>query len=933
MGFPIPVTSDQKATTRASGYWQRTFIAFNPGDIVFQAEADETIDDAPFKSFEWTNTLEGAYTDVWQGMLCYISSTTDYQKDFKYRGRVRLAPSSTEFRIDLNATTLETGDIITVVRDADLFARVRENTLVDGSVAYHNLPPMTEGLPSVVVLYDADNDGDVEWTPDQTGIPVADGATIDTYAWAVSGTGTSSISDDEVQNPDFVFEAGEHYLVRLVTTDSNGVSNFILVQVYAISRTFTAPVILPAAAGSVSQNLSDGYSGSVTAYGGVANLPYRAHAVVFAVEHFGDNSSTPINTNVLMYGRLRSESITTEGSDEGGAIQTVTYPIEGLTSYMRRLKMPNDIVRSVTSPDEWGEMVNPTPYRMAVYALFAYSTLLNLVSFSAGDSLFIAWKKGGEPSSIDGGFALDVLTTLMAFVDAAPNFAPDGEIRNEINASQKVDRSGLITIMDFLVQDARAFTLDIDTSQITAQVVGYGGMWNTVNNTFVYFTASAPTVPYTDAPESRELTRLLLQTDNTISEANAELAARTGNDYAVNNPKWMLNVTLRDAHRWIVATNYQRYTWTLSAIYNLREIAITTAIKWQIQSVDITINTDGTYDVGAEFVQETEFSDAQSIANLLPANLEDMNPVFPELSDDLAFPDAPEWMYPTDNPSPEEQQPIGSYSAIMSWSPFPPDQAAEAAEKQDTIRCKAFQVNMRNPGTTLSPFFTAIGESYTLYIGGFGRIAENTAGVPATAENGGNGYDTLLDVTAGDNIMITCLPGDTWEGGTGIPYNADGDPGVFNPAAYDPTAEIYSMIYRVGTSGAWAKAGLSVAFTAASSGRLYLMCNDIPAGHSDNSGTITATVTGLTASPTEYGDAYYRWRGDGEMAGEPELFDPTAGLLIDGNKPGILPDYSPAHTYTVPFTGTDNQIQGAYALADYTDVANKLITIKACVNP
>src|SRR5690242_3300207 len=126
MGFPTALSAGQKTTLRTAGFWQRTFCAFNPGDIVFQCEADEDIFETPFKAFAWTTTLSGAYTSVWQGMVVYISSTTDYAKDYKYRGRVRLAPSATEFRIDLNATTLETGDIITVIRDADFFAVVSE---------------------------------------------------------------------------------------------------------------------------------------------------------------------------------------------------------------------------------------------------------------------------------------------------------------------------------------------------------------------------------------------------------------------------------------------------------------------------------------------------------------------------------------------------------------------------------------------------------------------------------------------------------------------------------------------------------------------------------------------------------------------------------------------------------------------------------------
>lgn len=958
MGFPTPLTTNQKATTRASGYWQRTFCAFNPGEIVFQCEANEDITDTPFKAFQWTNTLEGAYTDVWQGLVVFISSTSDYLKDYKYRGRVRLAPSATEFRIDLNATTLATGDIITVIRDADLNAVVREADLADGSITYHNLPPMTTGLPSVLVGYDADNDGIIDWTPAQTGIATASGASISSYAWAVSGVGSSSISNPAVQNPDFTFEAGFHYLVRLTTTDSNGVSNFILMQVYAITRTFSAPVIVYAVAGNISQDLDNGYTGSITAYTGVANLPYRTHAVIFAVEHFGDDDSTPINTNVLMHGRLRSESITTEGSAEAGRLMQVTYPIEGITSYMQRLKVPNDIVRQSASPNEWGEITHPTPYRMAVYFLSVYSTLLNLVSFSAGDNLFDAWRVGGEPVSIDGGYALDTLNSLLDRIKASANYAPDGEIRCEILASYTVDRSGLITVMDFLPLDTRSYALDIDTSRNTAQVVGFGGVWNTVNNTFILYTAQSPSIPYGDAPEVREINRELLQYDSTVDEAKEELAARTGNDYAANNPKWLLNPVMRGAHRWMVATGYLRYTWQIAASENTRGVAITTATKWQCQSVNVTINTDGTYDVNPQFVQETEFTDAQSIASLLPQNLEGMNPVLPILSDDPAFPDNPAWAYPTDNPTLDELQPIGSFSGWQGFSPLNPEQAAQAAQKQGSTKCKVAQVNMRNPGTTLSTFVTTLSAAYTLQLSGDGEISGDiwTHHINLVTSNGGLVVNTTLPAFPNPGIGA-------WSAGVGwIQTTVGGQIGVGISLMLPAPANLLSAriaLANVVNPGAGANgfiqnynSGVNIdtgtnvplstgetfraqAFSGALADQIAMLYQIAALG--------TMTVQSLTLTGTgtnPYGgtgvrtraDAYYFYPADSTDEQTAQVFAPTAGLLVDGAKPATIPPYSPNHAYTVPYVGTGNPLQLNYALADYTSVQNRLITVQACRN-
>lgn len=986
MPFPSALSAPQKTTLRTSGYWQRTFIAFNPGEVVFQCESDEAIDSAPFAEFAWTNTLQGAYTDVLAGMVVFISATTDV-KNFKYRGRVRLAPSATEFRIDLNATTLEVGDIITVIRDADLFSKVRNDTFIDADVAYHNLPPMITGLPSVLCLYDSDNDGSVSFAFTQSGLAVASGATISAWLWTISGAGTTAftVGSSTSQNPTIQFQAGFHYLLRCRVTDSNSVQHFVFCQVYAVTRTFAAPVILPAVAGSVSQDLENGYSGSVTAYGGVANLPYRTHAAVFCVERFGDNTSTPMATNVLMHGRLRSENITTEGSDEAGVLQQVTYPIEGITSYLQRLKVPNDVVRHVASPNKWGEMVNPTPFRLAVYFLYAYSTLLNLVSFSAGDSLFDAWRRGGEPVSIDGGMALDALKSILDMIKGAPNYAPDGEIRCEINASYRVDRSALVTVMDFLPGDTTRLAVDVDTSKSTGQVVGTGGSWHTVSNTFFLFTASAPTIPYGDNPETRELTRELLEYDNTTTESAGELAARTGNDYAFNNPKLLASASLIDSHRWLVATNYQRYTWTMTTAENLRELVLTTATKFQCQRVNITINTDGTFDPDADFVEETSFTDAQSIASQLPGNIPQLNPVLPVLSDDPAFPDEPLWMYPTDTPTQEELQPIGSDSAYLSYSPFTPDQAAAAAAKQGTVNCRTLQHYMRNGGTTFSTWLTVAAAAYTIKVSGSGQINNSTvlsddlfSGLgPNTSQLGASfPFGVWCD---GDIFTVACL--NSQKGGAWNAAGGNGGGGCIQGEFIDRSTgrdlNQAGVVLDLGAEFTVTEVMFWYAVTAvdgSATGQNDIRFWDaakVEVGTRDTTTPIPSTTyhqtywaetprVGVryvsmnavydpdnpTVSKMKIDDISVRYI---DPAGEPQfadwlykftpgddnsstLFDPAQGGLLDGNKPALIPAYNPAHEYFFPYTGTGFTLGASFVLDSYTEVANNIFTIQACLD-
>jgi hypothetical protein len=971
MGFPSALSNQQKITTRTSDYWQRTFVAFNPGEIVFQAEINEDLSSAPFKQFVWTNTLEGAYSDVLEGMVCYLSDTTDFAKDYIYRGRVRLAPSATTFYIDLNASTVATGQIVTVIRDADLFARVREADLVDGSIVYHNLPPMISGLPSVLCLYDSDNDGLVSYTTAQSGIAVANGASIVSWLWTISGNGTTSFTSGSStsQNPTIQFQAGYHYLLRCRAADSNAVSHYVFVQIYAITRTFGTPAVLPAVAGNISQTLDNGYTGSIVAYSGVSELPYRTHAAVFCVERFGDNSSTPMNTNILMHGRLRSESLPTEGSEEAGVEQQVTYAIEGITAYMQRLKLPNDIVRHTASPNEWGEMTYPTPYRMAVYALFAYSNLLNLCSFSAGDSQFAAWRRGGEPVSVDGGFAMDTLKSLLSFVDAAPNFAPDGEIRCEIDASHKVDRSALSTIMDFTTSDARSVTLDIDTSKTTSQVIGYGAVWNSTNNTMLSLTASAPSVPFSDAPETREQTRLLLKHDVSEATAITEVETRTGNEYAFQNPKWLIDAVLRDAHRWIVATNYQRYTWTLAASDNTRGIPVTTSTKLQCQSVDITINTDGTFDVNAQFIEETEFSDAQSLAHSLPVNLTNLNPVTPVLSDYPAFPDDPLWGFPTDTPTTDEYQPIDPYSAYLAYAPFTPDQAAKAAQKQGTANCKPLIVNLRNSSNVQTSWNTVNAAGYTIRAQGEGDLGVTSASYndPLTTVLGARTHLPSASYPIGyarwDGAVIV---GDftNTEGGEYVTTGGFGGGGALHGTVIHTNNSCVNAIIDLGveqdiTQVTWR--GKRVGVTSASEAiafydgsmtqisvtdmgttgadyelRTYATpvadCRYIVIAVDYNDGDAWLDDITVDYDALVRGDAFY-YGYNVEAGGVATAYSSGDGLQINNADVSSIPPYSPSHSYQFPFTGNGSPLAAKFGdSSSYSDNDNANLYLLICRN-
>lgn len=971
MPFPSPVSAGDKTKMRASGYWNRPLAVLCQNTVVFACRAAQSITDAPFAQFTYDTVTVGAFGNALPGMVFYISSTNDIRAA-KYRGRVRKTLTSSIFYCDENATILNDGDYIFVVRDVDLFAKVRKADLMDFDIAYHNLEPQISGLPSVAVLYDANDDGVVSFAPTQSGIPVASTATSSfTWLWTISGDGATSYTSGSStsQNPVIQLAAGFEYLIQCRATDSNSIPHIQYIRVYAVDFDFAALVVGAIVSGNVSHDVDNGFIGNVTAYADVNSILDRTHVTIFRVEHFGTGNEDSVFTNVLMCGRLRSETDNTAGDSDAGRIKETTFPVEGITSYLQRLRVPPDIIRASAAPDEWGEITEPTLYRALCYMMSNYTTLTNICSFDADSAYFAAWEMGGEPVSADGGYALELMKTLLDRIKATANFAPTGEIFMQIMASYQVDRSGIQTIMDFDESegDYRDFQIERDTSDITSQVTAYGGMFNSANNAFVLFTALAPTIIYGDAPETAELNRELLEADSTVAEARSELGTRAANHVAFINPKPLLRVTFKSGFSGIlIATLYQRWTHTIAASANTRGIAYTSADYWQLQSVNITINTDGSLETSGDFIAETEFADAQAVASLLPINLSGMNPEFPVLSNDPAFPDEPLWMFPTDTPTTAEQPAIDPYSLYMTGSPFTPDQAAQAAAQQGTVFCRPLQVNFKNSGTVQTDWSTVNGAGYTITVRGDAQIAEDTWVHTFDFTEDDGGWTPILTFHGG-----TYTPGVGWvasDGGlaggfyrrgidieytglastefTGLSVTYNYTVGSFDSplnsafTGFVGATQVWDILNPAMVNGTGLNRGWSGSDTDTSL-RVQINTSTQATPVYSGSAVITRiTVTGKGTNPFPggttagivRGDAFYYGYNE-EAGGLAQLYGAEQGLRINSTPITPVPPFNPNHEYSFPYTGDGNPVVSNFADTDYTDNQNALLDELICRNP
>lgn len=954
--FPSPLSSPQKATARASGYWARVMCCICPEEIVFRAQASEEILTNPFIEFSYDNVTVGAFGDVWENMVVYLSATTSVRDAF-YRGRVRLAPTSDTFYIDENASLLADNTYVIVTRDTDVFARIRRDTLVDSSLTYSPPRPTTTGLPSVIVLYDADNDGQVTYTTVQSGIPVdADASAVDIWAWDVSGEGTSSIDVPTLQNPTFTFEAGYHYLIRAIFEDDAGNENYQISHVYAVNRTLDSPVVQAVVAGSISSRLDEGWTASLTAYADVSTLIDRAHVAVFSIEHFGDHSDAPLVSNVLMNGRIRSNSIQTEGSSEAGRLQQVTFSVEGITAYLRRLRIPNDIVRPTNAPSAWGEIKHPNPYRMTMYALWAYTTLTNIASVSVEAGAFEAYEIGAQPRGIDGGYTLDVLTNILEpKIHAAPNWSPSGEIHLARTVSYKEDRSDVDLIATFELQDTREYNIDNDSSRTTAQTIAFGGVYNSAGNTIVLYTAQAPSIVYGDGADTRELTQELLTADSTAAEAAEEIGLRAANDFAFNNPKPLSSLSLYDSYAGLmIPTNFQRWAHNFPASSNTMGIAYTGTDYFQLQSVSLTINANGTIDVSPELYGETSFDDAQLMAELLPNNLSNMNPVLPVLPNDPMFPTDPLENYPTDTPGLDELQPIDPGSAAQAYTPFPPDGASQMGQATGQAGCKVLQFLFDNASNTTSSWTTILNDPYLL-----------------TAEGS-------TEITQGAIVCNNLTMSDATWYASDASGNANPGFGFYDPGAglapEDPTkvlffsrppsvGQITSITFEfneavtgwifgssLGGSATYSGAGVtSVTFDTVSHPlffpldlgfRTFITPNIFNIAVSTTFRVIKVCMTYATTQPKTYADTFYRYNigaDDTPEAGLPinvSALGPSEGLFLDNSlfvpSTGV-PPFNPSHRYAnMPFLGTGNVLLARMVFGSFTSAQRLYETLTMC---
>ena len=271
---------------------------------------------------------------------------------------------------------------ITVIDDYEIVERAQHRG-VDGTfykdwdITFEKLPPTLSGLQSVYADLTAGATAIYSFAP--IAVAQASGATISSWLWDVGDgsitVGTSSTQNITVSFPGYV--TNEHRWVELKVTDSNGNYTIFHFEVYTVDPTSSSASILNINKVDVSGTVEDGFNAVVSPWAGFSKTDVldETRCTIVSVDNYG-GTSTPIVSNIIMIGRLRTEDNATSGSDTHGTLQTSTLNIEGFGTRLARLPAPALYIIDDATPTVWGRIKDLDPTRAMVYFLaFPYNLL------------------------------------------------------------------------------------------------------------------------------------------------------------------------------------------------------------------------------------------------------------------------------------------------------------------------------------------------------------------------------------------------------------------------------------------------------------------------------------------------------------------------------------------------------------------------------
>lgn len=609
------ITAPHYALIRGTGaqvtYSSDARVFVWPTTTIFAARVNGAVSTSAFGFVNWDTATVGAYTDIEVGMTIYISATNDITKAYWF-GIIQGTPAATTLYVNEISQPIADNDYIFVTEDFRIRPKLAfENFGVQSkyfNISFRQIPPYFTLLKSVYATEVLSGVGSFSF--DATAQAATSGATIGTYLWDVED-GTITVGSTSTAAITATFPQGKRY-ISCTATDSGGRTTTIHIPVVVNGPSF--PSTLNVRNIQIARRDGD-MSCTLTADDGVelsTVLDGSLVVVYFATENLNGTTGS-LYDNVLFVGRLRQENTPTVGDEQFAVVSETQFNCDGPLAQLARIHGASIAMRNISSPTVWDEINDYTSWRGLVHFLREHTTFLELHSLQFDETLDSTYESTGDVTQ--GQDALSCANSIaQGRIDARLELAPGGEARITRHAllMNSTDRNNRITVAQLTDgssstnADLLGYSIAMDEELTVGKAQASGGSYNTTSASVTPKIAIGPGNAQDTGSGQTQLDRQVLVANASLATVETEMRRLVGEVLARANARVRLSVQFLDSLHFLIPSQGYWHKYTLAATDNTRGRAYTTAQRWLLTSLTISIDTQlGTQTVAGEVLLET----------------------------------------------------------------------------------------------------------------------------------------------------------------------------------------------------------------------------------------------------------------------------------------------------------------------------------------
>lgn len=646
--FLQPLSSGQLDTLRgtdslASIFRGRVRISTCPNTVVCTAKVDQITFPISFVQVTIDNVV-GDTDDARIGQRVLIAASDDPREAY-FSGRIRKAMLPIALRINETSAPVRNNHFVTVVDDYPILDKLGKETAgvlyMDYDVPYRPPRPLIYNLKSAYVG-EIDPDSAVfaqSFAP--LALAVRSGESISSWVWDVAD-GTITSGTETSQNITVEFPEGFRW-IHLTVTDSNDGESIRHIPVWAHGDSYT-PALVASDSIQVTGDVATGYDATLTSFDGVDDLLDNTLVVIWSDDEYQDGPGPVTGDNILFIGRVRKSAPSVSNQPETGPDSTVSLTLESpLTQLARLEQLPYEFLDKA-SPSAWGQVNNLTIWRAIAVLLSETSTFLELHSL-AFDDTSDAFLLDTRNTS---GNILDSMNDLALSINAAlqMNAAGQCEIVRDAVMVEDTERNALATVAEWTESDLFEITsYEHDHADTIGRLKADGGSYNTGTRLFNAYRALAPGVAQGPGQGSETLDRQILIANQSETAAKLELRRRAGHALERAQPPDVLTLIFMDGyHGVLIPSRNIWHTFTLAATETFP--GLTNDKRFLLVNVQVVHYGDGTKQVTAKFIRETQGEPGQDITQPPETGTPAPVPITPPFQYDPAFGGSPDFYLP-----------------------------------------------------------------------------------------------------------------------------------------------------------------------------------------------------------------------------------------------------------------------------------------------